>query len=247
VCQDRERALSPARSTFALGLDPADPGLVDSQVVGDLVEEGALHCAGSSDRVREGSLVGEAVEGDPARDRRARGSPGGPWHTLVQPEEEDSRSLLVGPRAVAAIYAPTIFIAAAAGIWLFYVQHQFEGAYWKRGAKWDYVAAALQGSSYYKLPRILQWFSGNIGFHHIHHLSTRVPNYNLQRCHEANPLFQSIKPTTLMASFRAATLRLWDEKAQRLVGFRRLAEIRAEAQEFDRQGLGQTRHDDEGD
>jgi omega-6 fatty acid desaturase (delta-12 desaturase) len=136
---------------------------------------------------------------------------------------------LMGWKAYLFLQLLVMAIAGAAGVWLFYVQHQFDGAYWQRGENWDYVDAALQGSSYYKLPRILQWFSGNIGFHHIHHLSTRVPNYYLQRCHEANPLFQSVRPTTLLGSFRAATLRLWDEKAQRLIGFRRLAEIRAEA------------------
>jgi omega-6 fatty acid desaturase (delta-12 desaturase) len=110
-------------------------------------------------------------------------------------------------------------VAGAIGIWLFYVQHQFEDVYWERGDNWDYAAAALEGSSYYKLPRILQWFSGNIGFHHIHHLSARIPNYNLQRCHDADPLFQAVKPMTFWASFRTATLRLWDEKTRKLVGY----------------------------
>jgi omega-6 fatty acid desaturase (delta-12 desaturase) len=135
---------------------------------------------------------------------------------------------LMGWKAYLFLQLLVMAFAGAAGVWLFYVQHQFEGAYWKRGESWDYVDAALEGSSYYKLPRILQWFSGNIGFHHIHHLSTRVPNYNLQRCHEADPLFANVRPTTLLGSFKASTLRLWDEKAQRLVGFRRLAEIRAQ-------------------
>jgi omega-6 fatty acid desaturase (delta-12 desaturase) len=123
-----------------------------------------------------------------------------------------------------------MMVAGAAGIWLFYVQHQFEEAYWERGEDWDYVAAALQGSSYYKLPKILQWFSGNIGFHHIHHLSTRVPNYNLQRCHDSEPLFQSVKPIALFSSFRTATLRLWDEQTKRLVGYAHVRQLmRAEA------------------
>jgi len=138
-------------------------------------------------------------------------------------------SLLLGWKAYLFIQLTVMMVAAASGVWLFYVQHQFEDAYWERGDDWDYVEAALKGSSYYKLPRILQWFSGNIGFHHIHHLSTRVPNYNLQRCHEADPLFQTVKPTTLLSSFRAATLRLWDEKTRRLIGFGRLAQIRAQA------------------
>jgi omega-6 fatty acid desaturase (delta-12 desaturase) len=98
--------------------------------------------------------------------------------------------------------------------------------YWERRDDWDYTAAALQGSSFYKLPRVLQWFSGNIGFHHIHHLSPRIPNYNLERCHRADPLFQTVKPIGLFASLRSLTVRFWDEKRGRLVGYRRLREIR---------------------
>ena len=119
-------------------------------------------------------------------------------------------------------------VAASAGVWLFYVQHQFEGVYWQRHEAWDYQEAALQGSSFYKLPRILQWFSGNIGFHHIHHLSPRIPNYNLEKCHNAEPLFQTVKPVTLLASLGTMNLRLWDEQEQRLVGFGALRRRRAE-------------------
>ncbi|MEI6566503.1 MAG: fatty acid desaturase, partial [Verrucomicrobiota bacterium] len=119
-------------------------------------------------------------------------------------------------------------VAASAGVWLFYVQHQFEGVYWQRHENWDYQEAALQGSSFYKLPRILQWFSGNIGFHHIHHLSPRIPNYNLEKCHNAEPLFQTVKPVTLLASLGTMNLRLWDEQEQRLVGFGALRRRRAE-------------------
>ena len=93
-------------------------------------------------------------------------------------------------------------VAGAVGLWLFYVQHQFEGVYWERGDNWDYTAAALRGSSYYKLPKVLQWLSGNIGFHHIHHLSPRIPNYNLQRCHESDRLFQQVTPITLRSSLQ---------------------------------------------
>ena len=98
------------------------------------------------------------------------------------------------------------------GSLLFYVQHQFEGVYWERGEDWDYTAAALQGSSFYKLPKILQWFSGNIGLHHIHHFSVRIPNYNLERCHKADPLFQRVKPVTLFGSLKSLKFRLWDEE-----------------------------------
>jgi len=117
-------------------------------------------------------------------------------------------------------------VAGGAGFWLFYVQHQFEGAYWERGDDWDYTAAALQGSSFYKLPKILQWFSGNIGFHHIHHLSVRIPNYNLERCHRAHPLFQQVKPVTFFRSFKSLTFRLWDEQERKLVSFRHLQRMR---------------------
>ena len=117
-------------------------------------------------------------------------------------------------------------VAGSAGVWLFYVQHQFEGVYWGRGKEWDYATAALQGSSFYKLPKVLQWFSGNIGFHHIHHLSPRIPNYHLEKCHESEPLFQSVKPITLFASLKSFTYRLWDEQQQRLVGYRALRIIR---------------------
>ncbi len=121
-----------------------------------------------------------------------------------------------------------ISVAGSAGVWLFYVQHQFEGVYWERGEDWDFTEAALKGSSFYKLPKILQWFSGNIGFHHIHHLSSRIPNYNLERCHKAHPLFQTVKPITLFASFKSFTFRLWDEQQRKLVGFRRVRELRRE-------------------
>jgi omega-6 fatty acid desaturase (delta-12 desaturase) len=113
-------------------------------------------------------------------------------------------------------------------VWLFYVQHQFEDAYWERGEDWDYTAAALKGSSFYQLPKILQWFSANIGFHHVHHLSPRIPNYNLERCHRSNPLFTDVPSVKLLASLKLLTLRVWDESAQKLIGYRRLRGIRAE-------------------
>ena len=117
--------------------------------------------------------------------------------------------------------------AGAAGVWLFYVQHQFEGVYWERSQNWDYTAAALQGSSFYRLPGILQWLSGNIGFHHIHHLSSRIPNYNLEQCHRSHSLFREVKAVTLCSSLGAARFRLWDERARKLVGFRHLKQLRA--------------------
>jgi omega-6 fatty acid desaturase (delta-12 desaturase) len=126
------------------------------------------------------------------------------------------------------IQSITIAVAGSIGLWLFYVQHQFEGVYWERGDNWDYTTAALRGSSYYKLPKVLQWLSGNIGFHHIHHLSPRIPNYNLQRCHESDRLFQQVTPVTLRASLRSLRFRLWDEQCGKLVGYAHLRRIAAE-------------------
>ncbi|MGA3268844.1 MAG: fatty acid desaturase [Verrucomicrobiota bacterium] len=135
-------------------------------------------------------------------------------------------SWIFGFKAYLVIQLTMVLVAGSAGVWLFYVQHQFEGVYWQRHGQWDYLAAALQGSSFYKLPTILQWFSGNIGFHHIHHLSPRIPNYNLERCHEAEPLFQTVPPVTLFSSLKFLTFRLWDEERHRLVGFSHLQHVR---------------------
>ncbi len=128
-------------------------------------------------------------------------------------------SALIGFQNYVLVQLPILMVAATAGVWLFYVQHQFEDVYWERHDNWDYVAAALQGSSFYKLPKVLQWFSGNIGFHHIHHLSPRIPNYKLEECYNATPDFQEVKPLTLLTSLKSLTFRLWDEENQRLIGF----------------------------
>jgi omega-6 fatty acid desaturase (delta-12 desaturase) len=135
---------------------------------------------------------------------------------------------LFGLKNFLIIQLITLMVAGSAGVWLFYVQHQFDGVYWERGPEWDYTAAALEGSSFYKLPKILQWFSGNIGFHHIHHLSPRIPNYHLEKCHEAEPFFQTVKPVTLFSSFKSFTFRLWDEQRRKLVGYSHLKTVRQE-------------------
>jgi acyl-lipid omega-6 desaturase (Delta-12 desaturase) len=135
-------------------------------------------------------------------------------------------SLIFGLKTYLLIQLVITAAAGAAGVWLFYVQHQFDGVYWERGEDWDYTKAALEGSSFYKLPKVLQWFSGNIGFHHIHHLSARIPNYNLERCHKAHPLFATVKPISLFQSFRSLTFRLWDEPRRKLVGFGYLRQIK---------------------
>jgi omega-6 fatty acid desaturase (delta-12 desaturase) len=121
-----------------------------------------------------------------------------------------------------------LLIASTVGVWLFYVQHQFEDVNWERGKDWDFAQAALQGSSYYKLPKILQWFTGNIGFHHIHHLSPRIPNYRLERAHKSEPLFQSVKPLTLSGSLKSLNFRLWDEGRRKLVGYKAARQQRRE-------------------
>jgi omega-6 fatty acid desaturase (delta-12 desaturase) len=118
-------------------------------------------------------------------------------------------------------------VAGATGLWLFYVQHQFQGVYWERDDKWDYTAAALRGSSYYKLPKVLQWISGNIGFHHIHHLSPRIPNYNLQKCHESDPRFAQVTSLSLLSSLQSLKLRFWDEQTKQLVGYAHIRKLEA--------------------
>ena len=135
-------------------------------------------------------------------------------------------SWFFGIKAYLLLQLVVIGVAGSAGVWLFYVQHQFEGVYWERSEEWDYTTAALKGSSFYKLPKVLQWFSGNIGFHHIHHLSPRIPNYHLEKCHKAEPLFQSVRPITLFSSFKSFTFRLWDEQRRKLVGYGHLRTLR---------------------
>ena len=126
---------------------------------------------------------------------------------------------LLGWREVLLVQVPVMLLAGAAGVWLFYVQHQFEDTYWQSGGEWSYAEAALQGSSYLKLPKVLQFFSGNIGLHHVHHLSAKVPNYNLQRAHDQNPIFHAVPTLSLWDGLRAVRLKLWDERQGRLVTF----------------------------
>lgn len=129
-------------------------------------------------------------------------------------------SLWLGVVSYVLLQLIVIAVAGAAGVWLFYVQHQFEDAYWERGEDWDYAQAALRGSSFYQLPPVLRWLSGNIGFHHVHHLGPRVPNYFLERCHRSTSLFHDIEPMTIRRSLESLRLHLWDERLRRLVGFR---------------------------
>jgi omega-6 fatty acid desaturase (delta-12 desaturase) len=148
------------------------------------------------------------------------------WTNLAILGMAGGLSWLLGLKAYLLLQLVVMSVAGSAGVWLFYVPHQFEGGYWERGGEWDYTTAALQGSSFYKLPKVLQWFSGNIGFHHIHHLSPRIPNYHLEKCHKAEPLFQSVKPVTLCSSLKSFTFRLWDERRRKLVGYGHLRTLR---------------------
>jgi omega-6 fatty acid desaturase (delta-12 desaturase) len=131
-------------------------------------------------------------------------------------------------RTYLIIQLPLLLIAGALGLWLFYVQHQFHTVYWARSDEWDKIEAAMKGSSFYKLPKVLQWFSGNIGFHHIHHLRPRIPNYSLESCYKKIPALQQVKPLTPRQSLKSLHLNLWDEKQKRLIGFREAERLQHE-------------------
>jgi acyl-lipid omega-6 desaturase (Delta-12 desaturase) len=126
---------------------------------------------------------------------------------------------LLGWKTVLIVYGLPYYLAAMAGVWLFYVQHQFEDAYWTSHGDWDYATAALRGSSHLALPAPLRWFTGNIGLHHVHHLAPRIPNHRLQRCHDENPLMQTAPVVTLRSGMTALRLALWDEDRGRLIRF----------------------------
>ena len=132
-------------------------------------------------------------------------------------------SLLIGLKAYLLIQIPILLISHSAGLWLFYVQHQYEEASWERTDKWDYKTAAIKGSSFLKLPAVLNWFTGNIGFHHVHHLSSRIPNYYLAKCHRENDIFREVKVIDIRASIKTLRLSLWDEANRRMTTFRRIA------------------------
>ena len=126
---------------------------------------------------------------------------------------------LIGLDKFLIVWLPAAMLAGSAGIWLFYVQHQFEDAYWQRPGDWDYADAALRGSSYLKLPKVLQFFTGNIGLHHVHHLNARIPNYNLQRAHDENEIFRDVPTLSLWTALETVKLKLWDEDSGKLVTF----------------------------
>jgi omega-6 fatty acid desaturase (delta-12 desaturase) len=127
--------------------------------------------------------------------------------------------LLIGWKDFLIVWAPPALLAGSVGIWLFYVQHQFEGTYWQRQDDWKYSEAGLRGSSYLKLPKLLQFFTGSIGLHHVHHLNPRIPSYNLQRAHDGDAIFADVPTVTVLGGLRATRLKLWDEPGGRLVTF----------------------------
>ncbi len=126
---------------------------------------------------------------------------------------------LIGWQDFLLVWAPPAMLAGSVGIWLFYVQHQFEDAYWQSATDWDYTEAALRGSTYLKLPRVMQFFTGNIGLHHVHHLNARIPNYNLQRAHDENPIFHQVPTLSFRDALGTVKLKLWDEERGKLVTF----------------------------
>lgn len=147
------------------------------------------------------------------------------WTNLALAGVVGCLMFMIGWQAFLLVEVPILLIACSAGVWLFYVQHNFEPTYWERHAGWDFFSAGMDGSSFYKLPRVLQWFTGNIGFHHIHHLSPKIPNYKLEECHNENPQFQ-IEPLTFRDSLKSLFYRLWDEKNKMLVGWEALRQYR---------------------
>ncbi len=126
---------------------------------------------------------------------------------------------LIGWENFLLVWGPPAMLAGSIGIWLFYVQHQFEDAYWQSAAEWSYADAALRGSSYLKLPRVLQFFTANIGLHHVHHLNARIPSYNLERAHRENAVFHRVPTLSLLDGLRAVNLKLWDPESGKLVSF----------------------------
>lgn len=129
---------------------------------------------------------------------------------------------LMGWRDFLMVHVPVTILASSLGVWLFYVQHNFEGTYWEHHDDWDFAAAALEGSSYYHLPKVLEWMTASIGFHHIHHLDSRIPSYRLQECYANSAVLQRVNRLTLRQSLSCINYKLWDEQTGRMVGFSNL-------------------------
>ena len=132
-------------------------------------------------------------------------------------------ALIVGLKMLLVLATPTILCASMIGGWLFFVQHQFEDTDWETGESWDFQVAAVRGSSHYDLPRVLNWFTGNIGLHHLHHLNSMIPNYRLPECQRSLPTQPPVTRLGLFESFACARLALWDEDQKRLIPFSALS------------------------
>ena len=128
----------------------------------------------------------------------------------------------IGFATLATIYLPVLFLTSIIGGWLFFIQHQFEAPFWEIDEDWNYNEAALMSSSYYVMPKVLQWFTGNIGLHHVHHLNANIPNYKLQACVDAHPDLQTMNRITLKESLKSIPLALWDESTKKLVSFKQM-------------------------
>ena len=156
----------------------------------------------------------------------------GPWLSVLGTNVAiacllTAMAMVVGPIDFLKIQLPLVLLGSSAGVWLFFVQHQYETAYWRRGQDWDFRQAALYGSSHYSLPKFLQWMTASIGLHHVHHLSSRIPNYRLQECLDRTPELRVAQRLTLIQSLACATLSLWDEQAGKMVRFRDLKKDRS--------------------
>ncbi|PAE61224.1 fatty acid desaturase, partial [Bacillus licheniformis] len=128
--------------------------------------------------------------------------------------------LIFGWQSFLLVQGPIFLISGSIGVWLFYVQHTFEDSYFEADENWSYVQAAVEGSSFYKLPKLLQWLTGNIGYHHVHHLSPKVPNYKLEIAHEQHEPLKNVPTITLKTSLQSLAFRLWDEEKKQFVTFR---------------------------
>jgi len=166
-------------------------------------------------------VIGERIP--PSKGRREIASVW--WTNLALAVIVPLMCLLFGWRNYLIVQLLVLFFGTGVGVWMFYVQHNYEGVYWERHSQWDYFKASMQGSSYYRLPALLQWFTGNIGFHHIHHLGSRIPNYNLPKAYRENPIFH-VQPLTLRSSLKSLKWRVYDEANRRLAGWDALKQYR---------------------
>lgn len=132
---------------------------------------------------------------------------------------------VIGWQNFLLVQVPIFMISGSLGIWMFYIQHTFEDSYFEEDEHWEYVKAAVEGSSFYKLPKVMQWLTGNIGFHHVHHLSPRVPNYKLEKAHNNTEPLQNVPTITLATSLKSLKFRLWDEEGKKFVGFSHLKKL----------------------